>query len=221
VGLGRQAHALEHVGVQPGQGIGACQLVAVGVGRGVVGHPEHILDGRFVVQHGLASAGDFRGDLADRVDAKQGSGAGVKDQFEQAFLAGDDPARCGAEFAAPDLIADPLGGAVFAAFARAGHFGQPVDSRGRDLVDVRGEVESERSAQGLASLVGGDRGQRRADDVAGGEDPGTAGAPLGVDDDPAAGVDLDPGPLQAEALGADAAAGGEQQRVGAQVPTVA
>src|ERR1700730_18129402 len=62
VGAGGQAHGAEHVGVQPGQGIAGGQLVAVGVGRGVVGHPDHVLDGRFAVDHGLPGAGDLRGD---------------------------------------------------------------------------------------------------------------------------------------------------------------
>src|SRR5580692_3429640 len=220
VGLRRQPHSPQYIGVQPGQSIGGCKFVAVGVSRGVVGHPDHVLDGRFAVDHGLAGAGDLRGDLADGVDAQEYSGASVEDQFEQAFLAGDEPAWCGAQLAAPRLIGDALGGTVFLALAHASHFGQPVDRRCRDLVDVGGEVEAERSAQGLASLVGGDRGEGRADDVAGGEDPRAAGPPLGVDDDPAAGIGLDPGGVEAETRGADAAAGGEQQRVGAQLSAV-
>src|ERR1700683_4286195 len=153
VRLGWQAHGSQYVGVQPGQGVGRRQLVTVGVGRGVVGHPDHVLDGGLAVDHGLAGAGDLRGDLADGVHAQERSGAAVEEQLEQAFLAGDEPAWCGAELAAPGLVGDPLGGAVFLAFARAGHFGQPVDRRGRDLVDVGGEVEAERSAHGLAPLV--------------------------------------------------------------------
>jgi hypothetical protein len=39
------------------------------------------------------------------------------------------------------------------------NFGQPVHRGRRDLVDVPAEVQAERSAQGLASLVGGDRGR--------------------------------------------------------------
>lgn len=60
----------------------------------------------------------------------------------------------------------------------------------------------------------------RADYVAGGEDPRATGPPLGVHDDPAAPVDLDPGLLQAQARSADAAARREQQRVRAQLPAI-
>jgi hypothetical protein len=93
------------------------------------------------VDHGLAGAGDLRGDLADRVDAEEHAGTAVEEQFEQAFLAGDDPAWCGAELASPGLKRDSLSGAVFLAFPRAGHFGEPVYRRCRDLVDVRGNPQ--------------------------------------------------------------------------------
>ena len=103
VGSGGQAHGSQDIGMQPGQDVGGCQLVAVDIGGGVVGHPDDVLHGRLVVDHGLAGAGDLRGDLADRVDAEEYSGSGVEDQFEQAFLAGDQPARRGAQLAAPGL----------------------------------------------------------------------------------------------------------------------
>jgi hypothetical protein len=154
------------------------------------------------------------------VDAQQDPGAAVEDQFEQPVLAGDDTAWDGAEFAAPGHVRDPLGFAVFLALADTGYLGQPVHRGGRDLIDVRGEVEAERPAHRLTPLVRGDRGQRRTDDVAGREDPRAARPPLGVDDDPAAPIDPHPGLLQTEARGADAAARGEQQRVRAQLAPI-
>ena len=82
------------------------------------------------------------------------------------------------------------------------------------------EVQAERPAGRLPSLVGGDRGERRPDDVTCGEHPRAAGAPFGVDKDPAAAVDVDACFLQAEARSADGAAGGEQQRFGPELPPV-
>ena len=101
-----------------------------------------------------------------------------------------------------------------------GHLGHAVHRGGRYLIDVRGEVQAERPAQGLTSLLGGDGGQGGANDVAGREDPRAARPPLGVDDDATARVYLDAGLLQAEARGADAAARREQQRVRAQLTAV-
>jgi hypothetical protein len=71
------------------------------------------------------------------MDAQEHPGPAVEDQLEQAFLAGDDPARGLAEFAAPDLIRDPPGDAFFLASARAGDFGRLLASLGEAILDLR------------------------------------------------------------------------------------
>lgn len=95
--LGRQAHRSQHAGGQPGQDVGGGHLVAVGAGRGVAGHADDVLDGRFAVDHGLSGAGDFRAYLADHVEAQENSDGAVEDQIEQVVPADDDPARRGAD----------------------------------------------------------------------------------------------------------------------------
>ena len=71
----------------------------------------------------------------------------MEDQLEQPFLARDNPPRYGSQLAAPDHMRDRLGAALFLALACPGHLGQAVHRGGRDLIDMRREVEPERPAQ--------------------------------------------------------------------------
>ena len=142
--------------MEPEHRIEAGELVAIGVGGSVVGHPKYVLDGGRTVDHRLAGAGQFGGDLVDHVHAQQGPVFAAEHQLQQALLAGDETAWGGAELATADLVGDGRRLAVLLAHTRPGDLGHSVDGTDRKLVDVDGEIQVEGPADRLPPLVGGD-----------------------------------------------------------------
>ena len=156
---------------------------------------------------------EFAGDLAQDVYADQGPVVPAEHELDEPFgRPGDGPPRVGGEASAPDLVVDALPRRFLLSEPDAGDLWDRVDAGRDDRIDGFAARDAERVAHRDAPLLHRRTGQRgRADDISGGVDA-RSGRPVAVvDNDAAAGVDLDAHLLEPESFGVARASGREQQ----------
>src|SRR5947208_8484254 len=128
--------------------------------RGVI---EDVMDEEIdvaaVSQHGLPDVDQFRGALADDMDAEEFFGLAVKDQFEEAIQVADDLAARDLLIEGPsDFVRHVRSGQLFFALADRGDLGNREDAVRQDLRQCRFS-DLECMAGGESSLLHGAGGE--------------------------------------------------------------